>query len=140
MSSSAIKSKSFSKEALHPEDVGAVFLLCIISVFFSVFFPLHFLMPESGSDFTCFLGGGCNALKSCSPTSLLSSMDKRFRPFILLCIDVKVPHCFSRCHSNPESCSQAACGFVTSLLFFMESLKLLVFLHAFLYLLCCVYS
>lgn len=68
MSSSAIKSESFSKEALQPRDVGAIFLLRVVVVLFSVFLPLHFLMPESGSDFTYFLGGDVNALKTCSLT------------------------------------------------------------------------
>lgn len=120
MSSSAIKSKSFSKEALQPRDVGAVFLLRIIFVFFCVFLPLRFLTPVPGSDFTCFLGGGCNAPETCLPMLhfLLSSMDRHFRSFIYLCTDVEVPGCFGRCQSNPEGCSQAGCGFVTVWRFF----------------------
>lgn len=106
ISSSATKSKfsSFSKEALQPRDVGAVFLLSIIFVSFSVFLPLHCLTSVPGSDFTCFL--------------FLSSMDRHFRPFICLCTDVDIPGCFSWCHSYPEGCSQAGCGFVTVWKFF----------------------
>lgn len=68
MSSSTIKRESLSKEALQPRDARAIFLLCIVFVFLTVFLPLHFLMPEPGSDFTCFLGADCNALKTCPPT------------------------------------------------------------------------
>lgn len=116
ISSSAIKNKfsSFLKEALQPRDVGAVFLLSIIFVSFSVFLPLPCLTPVPGSDFTCFLGGN-NLPILCF---LWSSMDRHFRPFICLCTDVDIPGCFSRCHSYPEGCSQAGCGFVTIWKFF----------------------
>lgn len=57
MSSSAIKSKSFSKESLQPRDVGAVFLLGVIFISFSVFFPLHCLPPVPGSDSLASLEG-----------------------------------------------------------------------------------
>lgn len=139
MSSSAIKSESFSKEALQPRDVGAIFLLRVVVVLFSVFLPLHFLMPEPGSDFTHFLGGDFNALKTCSLTffSCLPWADILDLSFIfvpMLRYQTALPHAFQTQNTVPRQ------PVVLLWVLFIRCLKLLVFLRAFLHLLFCVSS
>lgn len=140
MSSSAIKNESFSKEALQPRDAGAIFLLRIVFVFFPVFLPLHFLMPEPSSDFTCFLEGDqcfknmfTNFFFCCLPwTDILdhSSIFELMSKYQTMLTDV-----IQTQRAVPRQPVILLCFF-----FLWVPSNELVFLHAFLYLLYCVFS
>lgn len=86
MSSSAIKSKNFSKAALQPDSIFTTDLCFLLSVLSPSLF--------NGSQALIHLLPWSWGLKIYLPTFLAV--------FFHLCTDVEVPDCFTRCHLNSE--------------------------------------